>query len=309
MKNLILYFFWVSAFVMFSSCEEAETVTEYVAIPSTPVGERLVNNTDLIATIYSDSTYTLTDGVDVTEIAYLSTKGHPMRVFVFEVDLSHPSIAIEASLPFGTPSFAMQPMTEQAEERDSPTHMVWGGVNGDFFNTTTGVPRGSYVRNGMVLRSTFDSADRNFFAITYDGKAIMGDASEFSDYRSIIKESVGGRYWLVRDGAVVPQTDTSVHPRTAAGASEDQRTVYLMAVDGRNYTYSNGMTFSELGQCMYALGAHESVNLDGGGSTTFFIRNTPGFTPDRFELRNWPSDRGGEERAVANGLLIIAKDC
>jgi exopolysaccharide biosynthesis protein len=68
------------------------------------------------------------------------------------------------------------------------------------------------------------------------------------------------------------------------------------------------MSFEELGKCMMALGAYNSVNLDGGGSTTFFIRNTSEFADGRFEVRNWPSDNGGKERAVANGLLIVSNN-
>ena len=83
--------------------------------------------------------------------------------------------------------------------------------------------------------------------------------------------------------------------------------MYKRQVDGRNFYYSNGMSFVELGQFMKAVGSYDAINLDGGGSSTFFVRSAPGFSADdRFEIRNWPTDGGGVERAVCNGLLIVS---
>lgn len=107
---------------------------------------------------------------------------------------------------------------------------------------------------------------------------------------------------------LVKSSDTSVEPRTAVGVSEDGTKVYMLVIDGRNFWYSNGMNYDELGECMMALGSYNAINLDGGGSSTFFIRTTPSFSANRFKMINWPSDGGGKERAVANGLLIIGKE-
>ncbi|RIH67178.1 phosphodiester glycosidase family protein [Mariniphaga sediminis] len=308
MKKLMLYILGFVFVLFIHSCEEKETYAEFIPIPSTENGEKLVENTDLFASIYRDTTYSLVNGVDVTEMAYLSVKGLAMRLFLFEVDLSVPGVTLQSSLPYNKYEFAMQPMTEQALAVDSEETFVWGGTNGDFYNMNTGVPRGLYVRDGLVLKNAFDSGDRSFFAITDNGKAAVGSVDDYPQMKDDIKEAVGGSVWLVRNGVVVAQTNNSVEPRTAIGISEDQNKVFIMVIDGRNFSYSNGMTYTELGQCLSALGAHEAINLDGGGSSTFFIRNTPDFTEDRFELVNWPSDRGGKERAVANGLFIVSEN-
>ena len=305
MKDIKIYILLAFAVGLFA-CEEPETRTVYEAIPKTETGTKLVNGTDMFAYISTDTSYTVTNGVTATEIKYLSMKGVSMKIFVFEVDLSNPSISIVASSPNNQHVFAMQPMTVQATFVDQPGHKVYGGINGDFFNTSTGQPRSIFYKNSMPIKTTFQDVNRTFFAITKDKKAVVGDQFTFQDVRDDIKEAVGGLYWLVTDSILVKQTDTSIEPRTCIGVSKNQDKVFMMAVDGRNFTHSNGMTFEELGQCMMALGAYNSINLDGGGSTTFFIRNTPEFTEGRFELRNWPSDRGGSERAVANGLLIIS---
>ncbi|MDO9634285.1 MAG: phosphodiester glycosidase family protein [Paludibacter sp.] len=305
MKEIKLYFLLAFVIGLFA-CEEPETQTVYEAIPKTETGAKLVNGTDLFAYISTDTTYTVTSGVVATEIKYLSMKGLSMKIFIFEVDLTNPAISIEASSPNNQNVFAMQPMTVQATFADQPGNLVYGGINGDFYNMTTGQPRSIFYKKGVAVKTAFQDDSRTFFAITNDKKAMVGDGTTYPAVQENIKEAVGGLYWLVSDSILIKQTDTSVEPRTCIGVSKDQKKVYMMAVDGRNFWYSNGMNFEELAKCMMALGAYNSVNLDGGGSTTFFIRNTPDFTDDRFEIRNWPSDNGGAERAVANGLLIIS---
>lgn len=307
MKDIKLYFLLAFVVGLFA-CEEPETQTTYVAIPKTETGAKLVNGTDMIAYISSDTSYTVTSGVEATEMKYLSMKGVSMKIFIFEIDLTNPSIRIEASSPNNQNVFSMQPMTVQASFVDQPGNSVYGGINGDFYNMATGQPRSIFYKKGVAIKTAFQDANRTFFAITNDKKAIVGDQTTYPEVKDDIKEAVGGLYWLVSDSMLIKQTDTTVEPRTCIGVSRDQNKVYMMAVDGRNFWYSNGMTFEELGKFMMALGAFNSVNLDGGGSTTFFIRNTPDFTEDRFELRNWPSDNGGAERAVANGLLIISSN-
>lgn len=103
--------------------------------------------------------------------------------------------------------------------------------------------------------------------------------------------------------------DLSTEPRTCIGASEDGKIVYIMVVDGRQASYSNGMDFSDMAVAMEALGCHSAINLDGGGSSTFYIRtdfsDSSFDNPDRFEILNSPSD--GSERAVWNGLAIIQR--
>lgn len=121
-----------------------------------------------------------------------------------------------------------------------------------------------------------------------------------------LEEMVGGYVQLVKNGK--NYVDTSYlnhnkpaftyvrHPRTAIGYSADKQTLFLVTVDGRQ-RISAGMTLPELADFMISLGAHEALNLDGGGSTTMLVRN---------QVKNSPSDEGGE-RAVCNALLVVAE--
>jgi exopolysaccharide biosynthesis protein len=67
----------------------------------------------------------------------------------------------------------------------------------------------------------------------------------------------------------------------------------MVVVDGRQEGYSAGMNLPELASFMLEMGVKEAVNLDGGGSTSFWLDG---------RYRNQPSD--GWPRPVANSILI-----
>jgi len=298
----------ITLFFGFIACDDKEQITEYIAIPKTDVGKKLVSGTDLISFISTDTAYSVADGATATEIKYLSSIGLAMKIFVFEIDLTNSNISIEVSTPNNSPKYTMQRMTEQAVYEDSPGHKVYGGVNADFFNMTTGVPQGILYKDGIAIKTTFQDASSTYFSITKDKKALIAGQDIYNDIKATFKETVGGRVWLVKQGLLATTTDVTVEPRTCIGVSEDSLKVYILAVDGRNFWHSNGMSYIDLSKCMKALGAYNSINIDGGGSTTFFVRKNVDFVENRFEIRNWPTDFGGAERAVANGLLLISNN-
>lgn len=116
-----------------------------------------------------------------------------------------------------------------------------------------------------------------------------------------IKQLVGGKPMLVRDGKTIAKNDAldhlpQLHPRTAIGHSADKRKVVLMVVDGRS-SESAGMTSYQLADAMREAGCTEAMNLDGGGSSELFTTSGG--------VRNVVSD--GHERAVANGIGVMQK--
>ena len=82
------------------------------------------------------------------------------------------------------------------------------------------------------------------------------------------------------------------HPRTAIGFNA--RYLYLVAVDGRQPELSVGMSLVELASLLKQIGCTDALNLDGGGSTTFWLNG---------KVMNSPSDK--HERAIANALVIL----
>lgn len=90
-----------------------------------------------------------------------------------------------------------------------------------------------------------------------------------------------------------PRFGEGRHPRSALGITRDSTTLLMVVVDGRR-TWSVGMSLRELGDALLALGAWDAMNLDGGGSSTLWIRG---------HVVNHPSDASGE-RAVGNALFV-----
>ena len=86
------------------------------------------------------------------------------------------------------------------------------------------------------------------------------------------------------------------HPRTAIGWNDNY--FFLVEVDGRQLKahLSEGMTLAELAAYMVKLGCHVAVNLDGGGSATFWL---DGHTVSK------PCDK--QERDIANALVVFSQ--
>jgi len=83
------------------------------------------------------------------------------------------------------------------------------------------------------------------------------------------------------------------HPRTLIGV--DRRgVIWLIAIDGRQLTYSVGMTFAELLRLADRLDLRDALNLDGGGSTTMVVKGV---------VVNKPSDAAGP-RAVSDAIIV-----
>jgi exopolysaccharide biosynthesis protein len=93
------------------------------------------------------------------------------------------------------------------------------------------------------------------------------------------------------------------HPRTCLCVGPRKRLI-LATVDGRNAN-AQGMNLHELTSLMRWLGCRDAINLDGGGSTTLWIRSVG---QGANGVVNYPSDSKQwihtGERPVSNVLLI-----
>jgi exopolysaccharide biosynthesis protein len=91
------------------------------------------------------------------------------------------------------------------------------------------------------------------------------------------------------------------HPRTALGRKADG-TIVLLVVDGRAVG-SAGMSISELQHTMRWLGCVDAINLDGGGSSTMYIKGEPYAGVVNYPADNKKFDHEGE-REVANAIVL-----
>ena len=108
--------------------------------------------------------------------------------------------------------------------------------------------------------------------------------------------SIGGGFIFLKDGEIQYFDDLGAsnrHPRTAICYNDDF--IYFVVVDGRNDSYSLGMSITQLATfCRDTLEATWGINQDGGGSSTMWVNGV---------VVNSPSD--GSEREVANGVMMI----
>lgn len=123
-----------------------------------------------------------------------------------------------------------------------------------------------------------------------------------------IYNAVSGNMTIVRNGNIPQFRDepylTKRHPRTAVGLSEDENTLILIVVDGRQPNYSDGATLYELAKALVDAGAYHAINLDGGGSSSMVMKNSI-----YAQILNSPIQNRipARERPIANHLGIYAK--
>lgn len=86
------------------------------------------------------------------------------------------------------------------------------------------------------------------------------------------------------------------HPRTAVAKLKNGKFL-MVAVDGRQPGVSVGMSLQELAEMLLEMGAVDAMNLDGGGSTTMFLKD---------KVVNHPSDKEGE-RKVGSAILVFPR--
>jgi autotransporter-associated beta strand protein len=112
-----------------------------------------------------------------------------------------------------------------------------------------------------------------------------------------------GEARLLRNGTIVNYENESLHPRTAVGLSADDRRLFILTVDGRNPGHSLGVTRPELADFLRMFGAHNAINLDGGGSSTLvFSDPLPRLVNVPVGVNNVP----GSERTVGSHFGIYA---
>jgi hypothetical protein len=219
------------------------------------------------------------------------TLSDPNRLHALKVDLCASGVSLRAT---------------RSSERQRTVSSFAGlagaqaAVNGDFFSyadySTSGLAAGS----GSAWSDTKDSTSSGFVGFGPD-LALWSPPSEVhASLPAGVREVVSGHPQIVKKGTAITSYSCSSHyctknPRTAAGFSEDRRTLYLVVVDGRS-SLSEGMTLAELAQQVEGLGAWDAINLDGGGSTTMWIAGDG--------VVNDPSD--GSQRVVANHLAVLA---
>ena len=94
------------------------------------------------------------------------------------------------------------------------------------------------------------------------------------------------------------------HPRTCACITNDDN-LLLITVDGRN-ALAQGMNLHELTYMAKILNCKNAINLDGGGSSTMYIKGQPDNGVVNYPCDNKQFDHFGE-RSVSNIFMILKR--
>lgn len=250
----------------------------------------------------------------------------PLTGVVARVDLGDPRVSLRVALAddrdpdgAGPCTGRLDTVTGAAKKHDfvltlnasffsAPQVNLPAGRKARYVVGNCGTPVGFHASGGKVLTQPKDAAMRTVFVVDQDGRPDILD--QVQALPANIREAVSGNVIVLKGGEVVQHAkDTARHPRSVVGLSRDRKTLYLVAVDGRQVA-SRGATYAEMGELLKRLGAHDALNLDGGGSTALVLKDP--YT-GAHGVMNRPSDIFpahpwlGTERPVADVIGVSMK--
>jgi exopolysaccharide biosynthesis protein len=236
------------------------------------------------------STPRLHDGIS----HQLLTPQPGQRIHLLRVDLQHPGLRLALS----PPDQRGQPIDQMPSARQALL-----AINASFFDHDFQV-RGLTVSDGQpwpgVLRpqdSPLLDCDRaQRCRLQLQPPLALADHSW---------TAVAGTPWLVRQGNVRTDADDATcpalcqrsHPRTAIALDRSGRWLLIALAEGRR-DHVAGIALAPLARLMLQHGAHDALNLDGGGSSALLVRGV--------SLMARPANEP-EQRRIANALLVLAR--
>ena len=168
----------------------------------------------------------------------------------------------------------------------APTAREIAGQKVHYFVGNCAWPEGWHYSKGKLFGEPKTARFRSTMIVHRDKSVTMVDA--LAALPSDTQFAISGSAMMLKNGMVTPPVkDEARHPRSAVGLSADARTLYVIAVDGRQEPHSRGATLAELANIFIQFGAHNAINLDGGGSTSLVIKDP---ASGAFAIANQPSD-------------------
>lgn len=264
---------------------------------------------DEIQSVEKDTSYQIAEGLNITD-AHFTYLTRPIRMFVATIDLTKQLSVVTCTPNNENKQDQPQTIPEQMLYAEKAGKKVLMGVNGDFAGKYNDKYKfftmNIFVKDAQVLKDTYHDDYEGLYVVLKSGDVKIIHPKDFHEIRDDVVEAMGGYQSLVKDGEVnhnlaVDNITMNFDPRTFMGLSEDNKKCYLFVIDGRQKGYSSGMRLKDVAKLCKGSGCYQAMNLDGGGSSTFVVKNKKG----DFEVLNKPSD--GETRPVINGLIVIKK--
>ncbi len=231
-------------------------------------------------------------------------QGHFNDLFDSEQEINYVEIDLKKNLKnlyLAAEVSKLKPTSQFALE-----HQALVAINGGFFDMKNGGATDFIQVENKVVNRTRKETDRGNALLLMSKKEINIKVATDTSYEAKRYPNVmlSGPL-LVRSGNPYPLTKNAFndnrHPRTAIALTGDNK-LLLFVVDGRNKS-SHGMNLHELSSILRWLGAKEAMNLDGGGSTTLYIKGATENGVVSYPSDNKLFDHEGE-RAVANIVYV-----
>lgn len=202
----------------------------------------------------------------------------------------------------------MKRTSQQATEKGA-----LAAINGTYYNMVTGNSVCFYKINDQVL----DTTTNGEFKSRVNGaiREVKGNI-EIIDWNKEIEANykknkgtvLASGPIMVDNGRISDWSNCSKsfietrHPRSAIFTKKNGTIVFL-TIDGRSEGNAAGMSIPELAYLAKILGAEDAINLDGGGSTTLWLKGAP-----ENGVLNYPSDNKlfdhKGERSVSNIFYV-----
>jgi len=175
-------------------------------------------------------------------------------------------------------------------------HQSLGGINGAGFRDSRkrGLPWGMLIADGALLSFCTEHTEHSIGALTKAGKLVVG---RMNDHEIQARDFE----WAFEFGPILiingEKTELNSYtgglaPRTAIGQTKEGH-ILLLVIDGRQPS-SIGATYKDVQTVLYANGAINAIELDGGASS--------GMVYDG-KLASSPSE-GSQGRLLANALIF-----
>lgn len=223
-------------------------------------------------------------------------------------------------IPAGSPrklAFAYDTVLTEVSTQAERVNAL-AAVNGTFFDMDEGNPicylRIDSVEVGENTPGKNDTVNRKYYqygtmALNNGHPRILHtDSCRFWEERLGYNDVMTAGPLLIHHNKAIPMRDdrtfvTRRHNRTAIGIKADG-TIVVMTIDGRFKKESEGMSLNELIRVMQWMGCVEALNLDGGGSTTMYVKGQ-----GEEGVVNCPSDNNRfdhvGERPVSNIIYLL----
>lgn len=272
-----------------------------------PLTKKIMDNTAVIGTFVSDATTDVMAGIKQTQIRFKRKDNLPVKIFILEVDMNTPKLELLGLAPYNDYIPGLQKLSEMCRDNEVSGSSIVAAINGDTYNTTSGLPTSLFYINNRVYVSTVGSG-RTFIAALNDGTIAIGGKDTKGVERpvnlALVKNAVGGNQWLIDNNVKANLTDITISARTAFGYTAG-KVIYSVIVDGGQAEYSNGLSLSDLRDIMAALGVKDAINLDGASSSSLVIKDQ---AKGGWVVQNKPAMAKNAERMIGNGLGFVLKN-